>query len=134
MLSLTTHHIGYLVKNMNESIKQFKILGYQLTNETITDQMRQIYITFLCKDGYRVELIQPISETSVVAGLMKKHKNSPYHICYTSDCFIEDTGYLTSHGYLAIDEPLAAPACDGHNVQFFIHPELGMIEIMDIHS
>lgn len=134
MLSLPIHHIGYLVKNTQKAVEQFTVLGFQIFQNTIFDSIRQVSITFMEKDGYTVELVQPVSVDSVAAGLLKKYKNSPYHICYSSNHFTDDTKYLTTHGYLAIDEPTIAPACNNHNVQFFIHPSLGMIEIMDMHS
>ena len=35
----------------------------------------------------RDELVSPAAEDSVVSGLMKKYKNSPYHICYQTRDF-----------------------------------------------
>lgn len=134
MIPLSIHHIGYLVKKMAPAIEQFQKLGYQIIQEPVLDTIRQVTITFLSKDDYVIELVQPENETSVVASLLKKYKNSPYHICYSSEHFSEDVKMLTDTGYLAIDIPTTAPACKGHNVQFFIHPNLGMIEIMDMHS
>ena len=77
-----------------------------------------------------VELVSPTDSTSVVAGLLKKYKNSPYHICYESEHFEEDYANLQEEGYLAIDAPLPAPAIDSRPVVFLINANLGMIELL----
>ena len=84
----------------------------------------------MSKDGYRVELISPYSDDSVVSGLMKRFKNSPYHICYETDDPTSCADELNERGYTAIDEACAAPAISERKVQFFVHPRLGMIEIL----
>ena len=82
MLHLTIHHIGYLVKKINKAVNDFERLGYSAVSDIIYDDFRKIHICFMEKDGYRIELVSPADSASVVAGLLKKYKNSPYHICY----------------------------------------------------
>ena len=82
MPTLKIHHIGYLVKKLDAAIKSFECLGYQITQDTVYDDIRKINICFLQKDGYCIELVSPVSEDSVVSGLIKMFKHSPYHICY----------------------------------------------------
>ena len=80
MSTLTIHHIGYLVKKIVPAIRNFEALGFQVVREVTRDDIREVDICFLEKDGYRVELVSPYSATSVVAGLLKKYKNCPYHM------------------------------------------------------
>ena len=77
-MNLPIHHIGYLTKNLQKSIDSFRNLGYQTEGGITHDQLRKIDICFLRKDGYRIELVSPYGEDSVVSGLMKTHKNMPY--------------------------------------------------------
>ena len=42
-----------------------------------------------------------------------------------------DAAALRAQGYLPITEPAPAPACGGHPVQFFLHPAVGMIELVE---
>lgn len=129
MSTLKIHHIGYLVKKIEKAKKTFESLGYLVEQDTVRDEIRKVDICFLTKDGYRVELVSPFSEDSVVAGLLKKYKNAPYHICYES----EDPGTaireLTENGFAAIDTPTPAPALGGCNVVFLTSPVIGMIEL-----
>ena len=117
MSTLTIHHIGYLVKKIVPAIRSFEALGFQVALE---------------KDGYRVELVSPYSATSVVAGLLKKYKNCPYHICYETSHFEEALEELTSHGYVMMGSPTPAPAIDQHPVVFLMNASLGMIELLDL--
>lgn len=131
MLDLHVHHIGYLVKKIETAITQFEKLGYQCTQETVYDPSRKIHICFMEKDGYLVELISPASPDSVVSGLMKKYKNSPYHLCYQTSHFEETLAELAQNGYTVIGDPLAAPACNNRRVVFLMNAGLGMIELLD---
>lgn len=132
MSTLTIHHIGYLVKKIVPAIRSFEALGFQVVREVIRDDIREVDICFLEKDGYRVELVSPYSATSVVAGLLKKYKNCPYHICYETSHFEEALEELTSHGYVMMGSPTPAPAIDQHPVIFLMNASLGMIELLDL--
>ena len=129
MTTLKIHHIGYLVKKIEKAKQTFETLGYQVEQDTVRDDIRKVDICFLIKDGYRVELVSPFSEDSVVTGLLKKYKNAPYHICYEADD--PDTAFreLTENGFAAIDTPTPAPALGGCNVVFLTSPVTGMIEL-----
>ncbi len=130
MPTLKVHHIGYLVKKIGKAVKTFQSLGYQIEQDTVLDEIRKVEICFLTKDGYRVELISPVSEDSVAAGLLKKYKNSPYHICYEADDPEAACQELTQNGFTAIDTPTPAPALNGRNVVFLMSPIIGMIELL----
>ena len=130
MSNLKIHHIGYLVKKMEQAKKTFESLGYQVEQDTVYDHIRKVDICFLVKDGYRVELVSPVSEDSVVSGLMKKYKNAPYHICYEADDPEAAYVQLTANGFAAIDTPTPAPALGGCKVVFLTSPVIGMIELI----
>ncbi len=125
------HHIGYLVKNMAAAKAEFIKLGFSAVGEEVYDPARVIDILFLEKDGYRVELIAPQDESSVVYSLMKKHRNSPYHLCYVSDGFEAELERLCRNGYTLIEAPLPAPALGNKRVAFLMNYNIGMIEILE---
>ncbi|MCM1266479.1 MAG: VOC family protein [Bacteroidales bacterium] len=124
------HHIGYLVKKIEKAQKTFSALGYQAESEVVYDPIRDVRICFLEKDGYRIELVSPASENSVVAGLLKKYKNCPYHICYEAADYESACAALSAAGFLAIDTPTEAPALERRKVAFFSSPAVGMIELL----
>lgn len=130
MSNLKIHHIGYLVKKLDRAKHTFEALGYRVEQDTVYDDIRKVDICFLIKDGYRVELVSPVSPDSVVAGLIKKYKNAPYHICYETADFEKDLAELTADGFLAIDTPTPAPAMNGRRVMFLTSAAAGMIELI----
>lgn len=130
MPTLTVHHIGYLVKKIDKAIQTFQSLGYEIEQDTVYDDIRKVNICFLTKDGCRVELVSPVSEDSVVSGLMKKYKNCPYHICYETADFDADYASLTSNGFIAIDTLTPAPAMGGREVVFLNSAAIGIIELL----
>ncbi len=131
-MTLKVHHIGYLVKKTEAAILSFQALGYRVTRETVYDDIRKVNICFLEKDNYRIELVSPASEDSVVSGLLKKYKNCPYHICYETSSFDEDYQTLLANGFLSIDTPTPAPALRDRNVVFLTSASMGMIELLDV--
>ncbi|MCM1251904.1 MAG: VOC family protein [Clostridium sp.] len=130
MPTLKVHHIGYLVKKINKAVQSFEALGYRILQNTIYDDIRKVNICFMQKDEYCIELVSPAAEDSVVSGLMKKYKNSPYHICYETNAFDKDYQTLLTSGFTAVDTPTPAPALQGREVAFLISPILGMIELL----
>lgn len=131
MIHLKVHHIGYLVKKIDKAMGEFGRLGYTAVSKVVYDDHRKIHICFMEKDGYRIELISPASNDSVVSGLLKKYKNSPYHICYETPDFETDLASLSGESFTAIDTPMPAPALQGRRVVFLVNPFLGMIELLD---
>lgn len=130
MSNLKIHHIGYLVKKLEQAKRTFEALGYLVEQDTVYDDIRKVNICFLIKDGYRVELVSPASPDSVVANLMKKYKNAPYHICYEAGDSETALAGLRAEGFLAIDTPTPAPALDGRRVIFLTSAVAGMIELI----
>ena len=130
MLTLKIHHIGYLVKKIDAAALSFQKLGYRITQDTVYDDIRKVNICFLQKDNYRIELVSPTSEDSVVSGLLKKYKNCPYHICYETKNFDNDYQTLLSNGFISIDTPTPAPALQNREVVFLTNPSMGMIELI----
>ncbi len=130
MSNLKIHHIGYLVKKIDRAKQTFETLGYRVEQDTVYDDIRKVDICFLLKVGYRVELVSPVSPDSVVAGLIKKYKNAPYHICYETDDYETALAELTNRGFLAIDTLTPAPALDGRRVVFLTSAVAGMIELI----
>lgn len=125
------HHIGYLVKKADKAKDVFTSIGFSVKQEPVYDQIRDIHVLFMEKDGYVIELVSSNSKNSVVANLMKTYKNSPYHICYESEDFDDDIKGLTEKGFMSIDRPTPAPALDGRRVCFFMNSQIGMIELLE---
>ena len=125
------HHIGYLVKNIDKAQEKFETLGFQIEKPTVYDATRDIYIEFLSKDGYIIELVSSATKDSPVYDLYKRIRNSPYHICYLADSFENNLEQLASEGFTQIGEAAPSPALDGKKVVFLYSAAIGMIEILE---
>ncbi|MBO4989016.1 MAG: VOC family protein [Clostridia bacterium] len=128
---MNIHHIGYLVKKIERAKQSFLKLGYALEQDVVYDDYRKVDICFLTKDGYRVELVSPKSEDSVVAHLIKQYRNAPYHLCYETEHFDEEKIELEANGFTCMGEPCPAPALGGRRVVFLMSPAIGIIELYE---
>lgn len=125
------HHVGYLVKKLTKAEKAFTTLGFSTLGEVVYDQYRDINILFMEKDSIKIELISPVSEKSVVANLIKKYKNSPYHMCYECDDFDKELAELESLGFCRFEEPTLAPAIENRRVCYLMNANIGLVELLE---
>jgi methylmalonyl-CoA/ethylmalonyl-CoA epimerase len=133
------HHIGYLVKDIESAAMSLELLGYARKGDICYDETRDADMLFLENDGYRIELVAPRSESSVAWNLLKKHGNSPYHICYETDNIMEESERLKARGYITLSTEANAPAITevmdsdesvAYSVAFFMGRDIGMIELV----
>ena len=128
---MKVHHIGYLVKNIDKALLKFECLGYSKEGKKTYDESRGINILFILNDHERIELIEPAKEESVVSDLIKKYKNTAYHICYVSNDLEKDIEMIKSNGGVQIDSPKPAIAINNKRVVFFAFASLGIIELLE---
>lgn len=126
------HHVGYLVEDIAAAEKAMEALGFVGEYPGRVDPSRQIHVRFMRNGALRVELIQPVDAASPVAGLLRKHRNSPYHFCYATDDLDGRVEALRADGYMTLHPPGAAPAIQGTaRVAFLVHPDIGLIELVE---
>ena len=125
-------HIGYAVKKIDKAMKSFETLGY-IFEEIVEDFDRNILISFGCKDGYRIELVQPLDKKkeSPVDAYLSKVGPTPYHICYISNEFEREIEELKTQGFRVIIEPAKAVAFGGKRVVFMMNLGVGLMEIVE---
>jgi len=125
------HHVGYLTKNLKKTQAQMEQLGYTVERAAAYDAGRDVNIAFLVSGGYRIELVEPAGKESPLYPLLKRYKNTPYHICYQVadlDAALEE---LEGKGYSVIQPPREAPCIDGRKVAFLMQINMGMIELLE---
>lgn len=125
------HHIGYLVKNIKKAAAQFRYLGFEAEGECVYDPSRDIDILFMANGSYRIELVSPKTEKSVVAKLRKKMGNTPYHVCFYSDDIKATCEEMREKGLFPISEIEPAVAIGGKNVCFLVDGAAGMVELLE---
>jgi methylmalonyl-CoA/ethylmalonyl-CoA epimerase len=128
---MRVHHVGYLVKNIAKAREHFVALGYTEQSKLHHDELRKIVILFMEKDGYVLELVSPLSSDSIISNLLKRYRNSPYHMCYESSALAEDVAALAKIGFMPLGDAAPATALGGGKAHFLLSPHLGMIEIFE---
>lgn len=129
-MKMKVDHIGYAVKNIDKAKKSMEALGY-LFEETIEDKDRNIYIAFGEMDGYRIELVAPISSGSPVDAQLSKVGPTPYHICYKSLNIEDDIENLQKNRFKVSIPLTPAIAFNGKRVVFLYSLSIGLIEIIE---
>ena len=129
---MNIHHVGYLTKDLNKAQDEFLALGFVVEQEKAYDEHRKINISFIINGNYRVELIEPVDDSSPMYPLLKRYKNTPYHICYEVDDLEASIAELSTKGYTIMQEPLEAPCIENKRVSFLINSNLGIIELVEI--
>ena len=130
-MNLKVHHLGYLVKHIESASRAFQQMGYECLGELVQDATREVDILFLRKDGYVIELLAPQSKESPYYPLLTKYRNAIYHICYETNQFEKDSAALQESGFHCIEPPAKAVALGGRWVAFFVHPQMGIVEVLD---
>ncbi len=125
------HHVGYLTKNLSDSEQAFMKLGYKTESPANYDPLRKIMISFLVNESYRIELIEPCGSESPMYSLLKKYKNTPYHICYETEALEPTISMLENQGYVLIQKPSEAPCIKNQRVAFLIGESMGIIELLE---
>lgn len=128
---MRVHHIGYLVKQMDPAIHLHEGLGYHIEQGTQYDPYRKINICFLHNENTRVELIEPVSEQSLVAGVSKRLGIGPYHICYQVPNLSEAIRELQEKRYVVVATAAPAVALKNRPVAFMFHAKVGLIELLE---
>lgn len=129
---MKVHHIGYLVKDLSNAIRNFECLGYHLINSICNDSLRGVDICFLQNESTCVELVSPHKGNLDFKSIQKKVGNGPYHICYVTDDFLNNIkDFENQEGWLMIKKPQEAPAIDNRKVVFFYNSDIGIVEILE---
>lgn len=126
-------HIGYVVKNIYEAIKQLEVLGFQF-GSVVNDTDRNIQISFGKNGNYCVELVCPLAQgkDSPADIYLSKIGPTPYHVCYQSENLENDIETLKRQGFKLIVNPASAAAFGGRRVAFMASLGTGLMEIVEV--
>ena len=146
----TFHHIGYAVKSIAKTAARYVDAGYT-QSEVIYDPIQQTNIAFLTKNGCpRIELVEGVyyaenkdvantpprvangdKTVGVVQNILQKVGVSPYHVCYEVKNIEEAIMELRKQRDLQLCKPVEAVAIDNKKICYLMHPEVGLIEIVE---
>ncbi len=127
---VSLHHVGYLVKNLEESKSAFEKMGLMTTKDKIFDPDRKVDICFLGSGLQEIELVSPRKDSNIYP-LLKRYNNVPYHTCYIVKDMGEAINELAKKGFLLIEAPSRALAIsEDARVAFLMNARIGIVELL----
>lgn len=125
------HHIGVAVKSIDKTASVYVAGGYTQSVTTF-DPVQNVNICWLMKEGMpTVELLEPVDETSPVCKTLEKNGVTPYHTCYTVENIEVAMDALRKMKYVAVSNPVEAPAIRNSRVCFLFNKNVGLIELVE---
>jgi methylmalonyl-CoA mutase, C-terminal domain len=114
-------HVGIAVANLKESVAFYtNVLGLAVENEEIIEDQK-VKTVFLPVGDTLIELLEPTSPDSPIAGFLAKRGPGIHHIAYAVDDVAVALERSRRAGLRLIDE---APRAGGHGKRIgFVHPK-----------
>lgn len=128
---LEYHHVGLLVENIEISITHYsELFGKINISDVIVESSQKVKVCFVkISESSFIELIEPISEDSVVHKLLKK-RITYYHIAYKVRDIHKMVDRLEKLNYKAL-EFFNSEAFNGNLCIFLYTPEAHLIELIE---
>ena len=115
------NHIGVAVTSIEEALPYYRdqlSMNYE-GNEEVAEQ--KVKVAFLQIGDSRIELLEPTSDDSPVAGFLKKNGPGVHHIAYEVDDLVSALQKLEAQGVRLIDKE---PRNGAHGTKIaFVHPK-----------
>lgn len=115
------NHIGIAVHSISKALPLYEgVFGMVKEGEEIIES-QGVRVAFLSTGNTRVELLEPLNETSTIAKFITKRGEGIHHIALEVDDIKERIKELKNNGLQMIDEE---PRLGAHHSQIaFIHPK-----------
>ncbi|HSZ71445.1 MAG TPA: VOC family protein [Cytophagaceae bacterium] len=125
------HHTGCLVESIKESIDLYRtIFGEDKVSSVVDVSSQGVKVCFVeTAPNVFLELIEPSSEDSVVARLLKKNVRY-YHVAYLTENFDQDIVSLTEQ-YSKHLNTFYSEAFQGKRCAFLYLPDGSLIELIE---
>jgi methylmalonyl-CoA/ethylmalonyl-CoA epimerase len=115
------NHIGIAVKSLDEAIPFYQnTLGMAFNDvEEVAEQ--KVKVAFLLVGEAKIELLEPTSEESPIAGFLRKNGPGIHHIAYEVEDIEVAIAKMKLDGARMIDE---IPRAGAHGARIaFVHPK-----------
>lgn len=131
MLNLEFDHLGIIVKSIEKSILWYENIGYKLEGSVFEDNLQQMRGLFLDKKGHpRIELIEDLSASKVLARLINSQNGKIYHLAYRVEQLEENLPHLLDELNVRILSPIKLGTFF-KKVCFVFSPEAQIMELVE---
>jgi len=112
-------HVAIAVRNLEEGVKIWKDMGFEVEYEKVEEQKVNVGIIHL--GDARIEILEPLSEDSPISKFLEKRGEGLHHMAVEVDDIKETLNFLKDKGYRLIDEEPRIGA--GGKKIAFVHPK-----------
>lgn len=130
---MNLHHIAYVCRDVEAKAESMVFFyGAKILGPAVADKHQGVKILFLeLADKTRVELLEPIDETSPVNNFLARG-GGWYHLCMEVDDLDQKLDELSRSGKAFVVKPPAdAPAIDNRRVAFVMTDQKDIIEYIE---
>jgi methylmalonyl-CoA/ethylmalonyl-CoA epimerase len=127
---LKFHHIGLACRDMAKDRRDHELLGYRAEGAEFSDPLQRIRGLFMTLGSMRVELLEPLDETSPLTSYLKRGIKI-YHECFLSTNLAQSIEALEAHGARLVSAPTPAVAFENRLIAFLILPSQMLIELIE---
>jgi methylmalonyl-CoA epimerase len=113
------HHTAVAVKDMNVSIARYReLFSTEVSDRTVVPD-QGVEVAFLAIGDTRLELVQPLDDTSGVARFLQTRGEGLHHIGVAVTDITSELDRLRQEGYVLLDEK---PRQGAHGLIAFVNP------------
>jgi methylmalonyl-CoA/ethylmalonyl-CoA epimerase len=127
-------HIGYAVANIERYLDEFFVPLFEPVDVSpvVDDPLQRVRIAFATlAGGERIELIEPMDESSPVSQYLGDRRGGLYHLCYSTDQLEEAIQRFRSKRCMVFSGPTPAAAFGGRRIVFLFTPQRDIIELVE---
>jgi len=122
-------HIGIAVRSLDEALPVWRALGLEVgRREEVPGQ--KVRTAFLSAGEPSIELLEPTSDDSPIAGFLAKRGPGIHHLCFAVENLETMLDELARAGYRLIHRS-PVPGAGGKKVAF-LHPEAGQGVLIEL--
>ena len=117
------HHVAVVVRSIDESLPRYRqLFGLEPDVEPRVFASQRVRLAFLPtgpEPAARIELVEPVDDTSGVARYLAAHGEGVHHVCFTTDDLPAALDALADREAELIDRE---PRPGAHGTVAFVHP------------
>ena len=133
-MTLRFDHIGYAVASITEYLDEFFVPLFKpaSVSPVVEDPLQGVRIAFATLEGgERIELIEPMDESSPVSQYLKDRRGGLYHLCYSTDSLEDAIEEFRAKRCMVFSGPTPAAAFGGRRIAFLFTPQRDIIELVE---
>lgn len=130
---LGLHHIGYLVRDVEEAAAHYiQLLGYQRESVAIDDPTQTARVLFLRQPGahFWLELIAPLGPESKLATALRKG-GGLHHLCYEVEQLEPVLAHMREARCFVLCAPVPAVAFGGRRIAWVMDSKRALFEFIE---